>query len=655
MYEQVSHSLLNRILNNMKPYFQKRDLRHFYTRLGANFYSIHSLFSQLYGNRPDFEEYMLKLVEVLAKNYLDRPNELQEVDNSREEDHNWFLHQQWVGMALYLDGFAGNLQGLKEKIPYLLDLGINLVHIMPMLQSPVGKSDGGYAVSDFRKINEKAGTLEDIRELAAAFREHDILLTLDVVLNHTSNQHEWAEKTRQGDLQYQDYFFIFEDRNLPDMFEQTMPEVFPDTDPGNFTWDETMQKWVMTVFHNYQWDLNYGNPQVFLEMLDVILFWANQGADIVRLDAVAFLWKELGTSCQNRPEAHLLLQLFKDCCQVTAPGLLFIAEAIVAPLEVIKYFGEDAVVAKECEIAYNATFMALLWEAVATHNSKLLLLAIKNLPNKLDRATWLNYIRCHDDIGFGFDDEDIHRAGYNPGEHRRFLMQYMTGEFEGSYASGKLFAFNQKNGDARVSGTLASLAGLESAMQQEDAQEIDFAVRRILLLHSLILSFGGLPMLYYGDEVGTFNDLRYLEDENRADDSRWMHRPKLDWDTLAQREEPGTIEYSIFQELRKMISVRKQTESFADFNNREIVDLGNDHLFAFIRSSHPHYHQHPVEPVFVLVNFDRHPQAADLAVLKEHGFGDTESWLDIFTGRPPHCFRNELILSPYQFYWLQNS
>ena len=372
MYEQISHSLLNRILNDMKSDFHKRDLRHFYTRLGANFYAIHSLFDKIYGKLPDFEDYMLRLVEVLARNYLDRPYDLQEIDITREEDHNWFLHQQWVGMALYLDGFAGNLQGLKEKIPYFQELGINLVHIMPILKSPAGKSDGGYAVSDFREINKQAGTLEDIRELAAAFREHGILLTLDVVLNHTSNQHEWAEKTRQGDLRYQDYFFIFEDRNLPDMFEQTMPEVFPDTAPGNFTWDESMQKWVMTVFHDYQWDLNYSNPEAFLEMLDIILFWANQGADIVRLDAVAFLWKELGTNCQNRPEAHLLLQLFKDCCQVTAPGLLFIAEAIVAPLEVIKYFGEDAVVAKECEIAYNATFMALLWEATATHNCKLL-------------------------------------------------------------------------------------------------------------------------------------------------------------------------------------------------------------------------------------------------------------------------------------------
>ncbi len=650
MYEQISHSLLNRILNQMQPDFRKRDLRHFYTRLGANFYAIHSLFSELYGRRPDFETYMLRLVEVLAQNYLDRPKELQQIDISREEDHNWFLHQQWVGMALYVDGFSGNLQGLKDKIPYIKELGINVVHIMPILKSPIGKSDGGYAVCDFRTLNKEVGTLEDFCELAALFREEGILLVVDVVVNHTSNQHEWAEKIRQGDLQYQEYYLLFKDRSIPDMFEQTMPEVFPDTDPGNFTWDETMQKWVMTVFHNYQWDLNYANPQVFLEMLDIILFWANQGADIVRLDAVAFLWKKLDTTCQNQEEAHLVLQLLKDCCQVTAPGLLFIAEAIVAPLEVIKYFGEDAVVAKECEIAYNATYMALLWEATATHNSKLLSHAIKNLPAKLERATWLNYIRCHDDIGFGFDDEDIRTAGYAPREHRKFLLDYLTGNFEGSSAAGKIFGLNEKTGDARISGTLASLTGLEQAALQGNAQEIDFAIKRILLLHSLILSFGGIPMLYYGDEIGTFNDLRYLGDENKADDSRWMHRPTLDWTVAERRNEPGTIEYAIFQELRKMIAVRKETPAFADFNNRTLSELHNEHLFGFLRTQQ-HY---PAESIFVLANFDNTPQTVEAHLLQPYGFGNYETLIDIFTGRPPHYFRNELVVSPYQFYWLKN-
>ena len=431
MYEQVSHSLLNQILDELKPDIRRRDLRHFYTRLGANFYAIYSLFHHLYGRREDFVSQTVRLVEVMATRYIQRDKDLKETDIRREKNHNWFLSQEWVGMALYADGFARDLNGLRSHLRYLQDLGVNMVHVMPILKCPKGASDGGYAVSDFRDIDERVGTLEELQELSKDMRRREMLLTLDVVVNHTSDEHEWAQRARVGEARYQDYYYIFDNRDVPDMFEETMPEIFPETSPGNFTYDQTMNKWVMTVFNSYQWDLNYGNPAVFIEMLDIILFWANQGADIVRLDAVAFLWKKIGTTCQNEREAHLILQLMKDCSQVTAPGVLFIAEAIVAPVEIIKYFGEDAIIAKECEIAYNATYMALLWEAVATRNAKLLDQGVRSLPDKLDRATWLNYVRCHDDIGLGFDDADIIKAGYDPYAHRRFLVDYFTGAGEG--------------------------------------------------------------------------------------------------------------------------------------------------------------------------------------------------------------------------------
>src|SRR5690606_10142844 len=483
---------------------------------------------------------LLRLVETLARKYLSRAPELRARDIAREQDYNWFLSQQWGGMALYSNGFAGNLQGVRKHLPYFQEVGVNLVHIMPIMRCPEGKSDGGYAVSDFREIDPRAGTLEDVRELAADMRERDMPLVLDVVLNHTSDQHEWAVKARAGYSPYVDYYFTFPTRNVPDMFEQSMPEVFPDTSPGNFTWNEEMQRWVMTVFNDYQWDLNYSNPAVFLEMLDIILFWANQGADILRLDAVAFLWKKIGSTCQNEREAHLILQLMKDCCQVTAPDVLFIAEAIVAPVEVIKYFGEDAVIAKECEIAYNATFMALMWDAVATRNAKLLNQGIRNLPVKLDQATWLNYIRCHDDIGLGIDDRDIVLAGYDPQEHRRFLIDFFTGEYPGSPARGLPFARNEKTGDTRISGSLASLAGLQHAVESGDVHAIDDAIKVILLLHNLILSFGGIPLLYYGDELGTINDDTYRSDPVKMDDSRWVHRPRIDWERAERRNVPET-------------------------------------------------------------------------------------------------------------------
>ena len=291
MYEQIAHSELNEILDQLKPGIRKKDLRHFYTRLGANFYAIYSLFSLLYGNRDDFRAQLLKLVEVLATQYIKRPVQLKNIDIDREKNHNWFLSQEWVGMALYTDGFAGNLNGLQSHLPYLQELGVNMVHVMPILECPAGASDGGYAVSNFRDIDSCFGTLDDLDSLASSMRQRGMLLTLDVVLNHTSNEHEWAKRARTGDVEYQDYYYIFDDRNIPDMFEETMPEIFPETAPGNFTWDEEMGKWVMTVFNDYQWDLDYSNPSVFIEMLDIILYWANHGADIVRLTLSHFFGK----------------------------------------------------------------------------------------------------------------------------------------------------------------------------------------------------------------------------------------------------------------------------------------------------------------------------------------------------------------------------
>lgn len=648
MYEQVSHSLLNEILIKLNPEIKHQELRHFYTRLGANFYAIHSLFHLLYGERDDFEEQALCLVEAMARQYIDRSEQLKRKDIEREKDHNWFLSQKWVGMALYTDGFANNLSGLTDKLQYFQELGVNMIHIMPILACPDGKSDGGYAISDFRRVDSRIGTNDDLHALSESLKKRDILLTMDVVVNHTSDEHDWAKRARKGEKKYQDYYYLFDNREIPDMFEETMPEIFPETAPGNFTWDEEMNKWVMTVFNNFQWDLNYSNPAVFIEMLDIILFWSNQGADIIRLDAVAFLWKKIGSVSQNEREAHLILQLMKDCCQVTAPGVLFIAEAIVAPSEITKYFGEDAINAKECEIAYNATFMALLWDAVATKNAKLLYQGLRSLPDKLERATWLNYARCHDDIGLGFDDTDIHAVGYEPVGHRKFLLDYYTGNFSDSDARGFPFGHNQKTGDARISGSLASLVGLETALESSDPNRIENAVQHILLLHSLILSFGGLPLLYYGDELGTLNESDFLNDENKAHDSRWAHRPNFDWDKAELRHQPGTIEQQIFNAIKKMIAVRKEIPAFSDFNNRELIHVDNPHLFVFSRFNLTR----TSGSVLVVVNFDANPQHLDMThpqIKSALSYGHVT---DLVSGDTPAMFKDQLVIPPYHFYWL---
>jgi len=648
MYEQASHALLNEILAALKPEIGNMRLRHFYTRLGANFYAIHSLFHLLYGNRPDFKEQMVSLVETLALRYMERTPPLRRSDLARERDYNWFMSQKWIGMALYCDRFAGDLKGLRTRLPYLQELGVNMLHIMPILDCPPDHSDGGYAVRDFRKVGARYGTTEDIEALSATLKRRDMLLVLDVVVNHTSDEHEWAQRARRGEKKYQDYYYVFDDRELPDAYEETMPEIFPTTSPGNFTWDAAMGKWVMTVFNSYQWDLNYHNPAVLIEMIDIILFWANKGADILRLDAVAFLWKKIGSTCQNEREAHLLLQLMKDCCQVTAPGVLFIAEAIVAPSEITKYFGEDAINAKECEMAYNATLMALLWDAVATKNAKLLTLGIKNLPLKLERATWLNYVRCHDDIGLGFADNDARLSGYDPAQHRRFLVDYFTGRFPGSPARGMPFGENSETGDARISGSLASLVGLETALENNDEAAIDAAIKTILLLHGVILSFGGIPLLYYGDAIGMLNNLEYLADPFQRDDNRWMNRSRFDWSKAEKRHQRGTVEHRIFGALKKMVALRKEITAFADFDNRQLFVVGNPNLLVFSRTDQ----QNNRNKVLVICNFNVEAQALQIDPLLPHGLFQQGSMKDICSGARITAENDALTIPPLSCYWL---
>jgi amylosucrase len=650
MYEQVSHALLNEILASLKPEIGKFRLRHFYTRLGANFYAIYSRFKLLYGERPDFKQQMVRLVETLALRYMERTPALRKSDLTREVNYNWFLSQKWVAMTMYCDRFSDDLRGMQGKLPYLQDLGVNMLHIMPILDCPPNHNDGGYAVRDFRKIDARYGTIKDVEELAATLRSREMLLVLDVVVNHTSDEHDWAKKAQAGEKKYQDYYYLFDDREIPDAYEENMPEIFPVNAPGNFTWDETMGKWVMTVFNSYQWDLNYRNPAVLIEMLDIILFWANKGADILRLDAVAFLWKKIGGTCQNEREAHLLLRLMKECCQVTAPGVLFIAEAIVAPTEIAKYFGEDAIYSKECEIAYNASLMALLWDAVATKNANLLNQGVKNLPQKLERATWLNYVRCHDDIGLGFDDRDVELAGYDPPLHRAFLIDYFTGNFPQSLARGMHFGTNIKTGDARISGSLASLVGLEAALEAQDEQAVEAAIKTIVLLHNVILSFGGLPLMYYGDAIGTLNSLEFLADPITQNDSRWVHRSRFDWDKAEKRHQTGTVEQRIFSALKKLIALRKEIPAFADFDNRHLLLIDNPNLLVFYRTDPENTHA----KVLVISNFNVETQQIPVEALTPHDFFAHEHMMDLCSGERVPMEDGQVSIPALSFYWLKD-
>lgn len=645
MYDPLLHLPLRQKISSASLAQSNGAFTPFQFRFHANLSRIHQLFFQLYGNRDDCEAEFWKLVDELTEMFEDRPDELKKLDLEREKDPFWLMSEKWVGMMLYVDRFAGDLNGMLDKVSYLEELGVNWVHLMPLLKSPPGSNDGGYAVSDYRDVDPRFGSMEDLKTVLAQLRKRGMLSTMDLVMNHTSDQHEWAQKARAGDQKYKNYYYFYPDRYIPDQYEHKMPEVFPHSSPGNFTYVEELQEHVMSVFHNYQWDLNYTNPEVFREMLKVLLFLANLGIDILRLDAVAFTWKQIGTTSQNLPQAHTILQLMKACAQVVAPGTAFIAEAIVAPREVVKYFGEGEAWGKECEIAYHATFMALLWDAMATGEVPLLTKGLRGIPGKPDRTTWINYLRCHDDIGLGFEEAHLYEYGKDPYSHKQFLINYYSGNFPGSLAKGAPFASNPKTGDARISGSMAALTGLEKAIEIGDQHLIDISIQKILMAHAIIFSFGGLPLLYYGDEIGTGNNEEYLNDPDQSYDNRWMHRPIIKWEKAQKRREKGSVEQRIFDGLKVLIHLRKASPEFADRNSCSLEETGNPHVLGFLR-----WNEEGARTI-VFANFSQLDQAVHTNVLSNCGLA-AGSLVDKISGESPDVAGDLFFVPAFSTFWL---
>ena len=619
----------------------------FIARLNAGLASINHLYYQIYSTHPKKDEIFEQLIATLVRAYQSREMDLRKRDDEKAGKGNWFLSNELVGMSLYVDRFAGRLPDLKTKLPYLEELGVNFLHLMPLFESPAGESDGGYAVSDFRKVDKKFGSLEDLIGLRKEMQQKGMYMMLDIVLNHTSHHHEWAENAKSGDPYFQDFFYMFDNRWIPNQYEEKMPEIFPEAAPGNFTWIEECQKWVMTVFHNYQWDLNYMNPLVFREMLDNVLFYANLGVDALRVDAPAFIWKETGTTSQNLPQVHTLLQLVKECVMIAAPGMAILGEAIVAPKEIIKYFGTGEYTAKECDFAYNATHMALQWDMLATGETDVMLAAQHAVLEKPFGTSWITYTRCHDDIGMGYEDYMIGMTGKSPFRHRRYIMDYYSGNLAGSPAFGELFSFNPKTGDARISGTLASLCGLEKAIDEDESNGIDQSIQKIILMQAHSLFLGGLPMLYYGDEIGYTNDYSFSDDPGKSYDNRWLHRPMIDWKKADKRKDLGTVENRIFSKMQALIKIRKNLSVIGDFKNLTWISAYNIHIAAFLR-------RYEGKSFYGIFNFSDKPANLTWYAFRENG-ESPDKLFDHWTGNELQVGADHeyLWLEPYQFFLLE--
>ena len=591
--------------------------------------------------QADSNKLFSRLVDVATRSTTCRPESLRRRDLAAERHPDWFQSPDVVGYVAYADRFGRDLAGVEKRLDYLVELGVTYVHLMSVLRARDGENDGGYAIADYRDVDPSLGTLDELRSLVSAMHDRSMVVCLDVVMNHTADTHSWALAARNGDEAKRAYYLTFPDRLEPDRFERTLPEVFPTLAPGNFTWDDALGRWVWTTFNAFQWDLNYANPDVLVEMLDTMCFLADLGVDVLRLDAVAFTWKRLGTNCQNLPEAHLIAQVLRALVFVAAPATILQAEAIVGPDDLVQYLGAyPAGHRRECELAYHNQLMVLGWSALAEQNVRLMTQALNRMQQIPSWTSWCTYVRCHDDIGWAVTDEDASSIGLSGTAHRRFLAEFYRGVFPFSYGEGVPFSANAATGDERTSGSTAALTGIDRARRTGDLLLLDLGVRRMLLLYGLALSFGGIPLIYMGDELALVNDHTYTDDPAHAEDSRWIHRPVMDWSVADRRLDRTTVEGRVFEGLTRLIRCRAATPAFRSGGTTEAFSTGNDRVFG-LRRWHPDH-----GPVLIVASFS--PETNAIAPLGRPPIG--EAWFDVLSGERV-AGDDPLSLGGYAFRW----
>ena len=614
----------------------------FLARLEQLSFDIAEPLEQVYGGVIDTTRFATELILDALNAAAERPALLRLLDRRREIDPAWFQRSRMIGYVCYADRFAGSLRGVRQHLDYLAELGVTYLHLMPLLRPRDGDSDGGYAVADYGAVDPRVGSMADLEVLAAELHGHGIALCIDLVLNHTAREHEWARKAQAGDPACREMYLIYPDRTAPDAYEATLPEVFPDTAPGSFT-EVPGLGWVWTTFHDYQWDLNYANPAVFRQMLATMLTLANRGVDVLRLDAAPFLWKRPGTDCQNQPEAHLLLQAFRALTRLAAPGLVLKAEAIVSPEMLVQYLGAHDRYQPECDLAYDNQLMVMLWSTLASRDVRLAEHALSRRRAAPAPTAWVSYLRCHDDIGWAVSDADAAAAGLGGFEHRRFLSEFFGGRFPGSFARGALFQENPLTGDVRISGMAASLCGIESAVADGDEAELTLGLRRLESMYAVVFSFGGIPLIYMGDELAMPNDPGWAEDPAQAHDNRWMHRPRMDWARAARRGDPSSVEGRAFTALQGLARARQQLLALRSGGTTEILPTGNRSVLAY-RRVHPRS-----APFLSLTNFSDFSQLVDAGIVARAGLTRPRV-AHGGTAVDPDASRIEL--EPWSFAWL---
>ena len=597
---------------------------------------IEHLYRKVYGNHRNIESSLADLFNLMKTAKENRKPELKMLDKTQS---NWYFSNKMIGMTLYIDLFAGSFNQLIQKIDYFKDLGITYLHLMPLLKPREGENDGGYAVENYRDVDPALGSMDDFCELLNFYNENDIKICIDYVVNHVAKEHEWAKKALDNNKDFQDYFIMFDDNTIPNLYNETVPEVLPDKCPGNFTYYPEIEKFVFTSFSEFQWDLNFKNPKVFNGMIDNLLYLANLGVNMIRLDAIPFMWKEVGTTCRNLQPIHDLMHLFYLIKDDVCPSCALLGEAIVEPEQIVSYFGDEK--DTECEVMYNANLMVDVYNSFATRDTRLMTIDTNRfqLPS---RGTWMNYVRCHDDIGWGFNEVAVSEMGFDPFLHKQFLINFYNNNFYNTFSMGEEYQYNPLNQDARTNGTLASLLGLEKALESNEEYKQYIAIRRINLAHALILAYRGIPLIYSGDEIATLNDQSYKSDKKKTNEGRWVHRPYFDWKRSKNKDVCGTFEFEVYQSLKKMIKIRKSLTFLHGQTKQFAVDIQNNGVYCLVR-------QYRQKTFLALFNFTENSQTIHTYHLRQLLVG--YQYVDLIQNRNIDLHDEKIELSPYEYMW----
>ena len=536
------------------------------------------LYMELYDNDSMYGELCSRMYEF----FKDRNDKLKKRDKEREENPDWYIKNNILGMMLYIDNFGETLEGVTRHLDYLEKCNVNMVHLMPFLDTPKERSDGGYAVSDFCKVKEEFGNIEDLKDLTEKCHDKKMNVCMDFILNHTSEEHEWAIKARQGDGEYMSRYFFFDNEHIPKLYEQTVPQVFPTTAPGNFTWVPENGHYVLTTFYPYQWDLNYQNPRVFNEMIYNFLYLANCGIDIMRVDAVPYIWKELGTQCRNLKQVHTIVRMIRMICEIVCPSVLLLGEVVMEPEKVVPYFG--TLEKPECHLLYNVTTMATTWHTLACKDVQLLKQQL-DIVNKMPKEyVFLNYLRCHDDIGWGLDYESLKKEGIDERAHKEYLNNYFQGYVFGSLSRGELYNADPVTGDARFCGTTASMCGIEHSVSEGNKENMELSIQLDIMLHACMFMQTGIPMIYSGDEIAQLNDYTYKNFPEKIVDSRYLHRGKFNWDAVKNIEKTGSLEEKIFSRLDALEKIRKKEPIFNNEAETHTLEIDDKSILGISRT-----------------------------------------------------------------------